>query len=591
MSDDGGLRAREVARLVVTLLPRILGVPPGPSSCPLGNTELDALLCYEVDRALGSSPSLMEEARAACHANGVGDWKGVEAGLAQVLLADPPKLDALSAVLEARGRINGTEQTPPDRPSGRRRSRLATTIRRLEAGVSLLLLTSIGLVPTLFGPDVATTYFKGFAVIVLASLPGWLFLRFIAFRAGALWLEYVLNLHRLGMDAHQNLPQPPASSDYFELWARGGGAVRSAADNIYRHKFETYYGKAVARYAAADQRAFCDKTMLPVFLATAMFAAGWTAVFWKGAILTSGDLQRPGDLLRIGFMGAYSFILQMLLRRFFQSDLKASAYLAAAVRVITVLILVLVIYKAMPTKPTLSPQVQAALAFLIGFFPLIGMQLLQRWVSIALRHWIPTLRDSYPLSDLDGLSVWYEARLLEEGVEDMQNLVTTNLVDVLLHTRVPVGRLIDWIDQAHLFLLLDPPPEKPRRHPEHPFRMKLRRLGIRTATDLETAFRPAADLARRALAPSAATVDDETFMPALRTALNGDDGVSVADVLLKTFCNSPNLVHVRHWRDILSLEHDQEKALATANGQGPGGGAHQMQAPGSPGVSVRDGDG
>ncbi|MCA1691478.1 MAG: hypothetical protein LC733_04455 [Actinobacteria bacterium] len=543
--------------MVVSVLPRILGAPPGPS-CPLGTSELDDLLCYQVKKVLASSPSLASKAEAACNANGSGNWTGVEADLAKVLLSEPSKLDALATVLEARGRINGTAQPAPEPPAGRRRaSRLAGTIRRIEAGVLLLLLTSIGLVPTLFGPDVARTYFKGFVVVVLASLPGWLFLRFIAFRAGALWLEYVLNLHRLGMDAHQNLPQPPASSDYFELWARGGGAVRSAADNIYRQKFETYYGKAAAHYSGGDQRAFCDRTLLPVFLATGIFAAGWTAVLWEDAILTSAALRPPGDLLRVGFMGAYSFILQMLLRRFFQSDLKPSAYLAAAVRVITVLILILVLHKAMPSKPTPSPQVQTALAFMIGFFPLIGMQLLQRWVSIALRHWVPTLRDPYPLSDLDGLSVWYEARLLEEGVEDMQNLVTTNLVDVLLHTRVPVGRLIDWIDQAQLYLLLDPPPEKPKRNPEHPCRLKLRRLGIRTATDLETAFRPAADLAQRARAPSAATVDDTTFMPALREALNVGDGVSAADVMLKTFCNSPNLVHVRHWRDILSLEHDQ----------------------------------
>jgi len=38
------------------------------------------------------------------------------------------------------------------------------------------------------------------------------------------------------------------------------------------------------------------------------------------------------------------------------------------------------------------------------------------------------------------LSVWYEARLLEEGIEDMQSLATVNFVDVILHTRVPVGR-------------------------------------------------------------------------------------------------------------------------------------------------------
>src|SRR4051812_49183367 len=84
-----------------------------------------------------------------------------------------------------------------------------------------------------------------------------------------------------------------------------------------------------------------------------------------------------------------------------------------------------------------------------------SLQMLMRRF-FGLRRWVPTLRNPYPLSDLDGLNVWYEARMLEEGIEDMQNLVTANIVDVLLRTQVPVGRLGDWIDQAHLYVFLDP---------------------------------------------------------------------------------------------------------------------------------------
>jgi hypothetical protein len=124
--------------------------------------------------------------------------------------------------------------------------------------------------------------------------------------------------------------------------------------------------------------------------------------------------------------------------------------------------------------------------------------------------------------------VWYEARLLEEGIEDMQSLATANFVDVILHTRVPVGRLVDWVDQAHLYLHLDrlegtwrerkhakagKAPQngdsqsqpKPPGHPDHlpaiaagsvtessragsKTRTALRQFGIRKATDLLKAF-------------------------------------------------------------------------------------------------------
>ena len=65
------------------------------------------------------------------------------------------------------------------------------------------------------------------------------------------------------------------------------------------------------------------------------------------------------------------------------------------------------------------------------------MQAIQRFAATALRVVVPSLNPPYPLNQIDGLSVWYEARLLEEGIEDMQSLATANFVDVILHTRVP----------------------------------------------------------------------------------------------------------------------------------------------------------
>ena len=125
---------------------------------------------------------------------------------------------------------------------------------------------------------------------------------------------------------------------------------------------------------------------------------------------------------------------------------------------------------------------------MVGFFPLVGLQAMQKMTAVALRAVVPTLRTNHPLSDLDGLTVWYESRLLELGVEDAQNLATANLVDVLLHSRVPVARLIDWVDQAILYLHLNPEPQRrdPKAGPSD--RARLRQLGIRSATTLEAAF-------------------------------------------------------------------------------------------------------
>jgi hypothetical protein len=253
----------------------------------------------------------------------------------------------------------------------------------------------------------------------------------------------------LGVDEPQYLPEPPHDSGYYRQWARAGGQPK--AGSIYQEKFDSYFGKSVSRIGTEGATRVRAETLFPVFLTTALFAVAWTAVLWDTSF-ASGP-SGPADMLKFGFLGAYSFIIQMLMRRFFQSDLKASAYASAVLRMSIVAILIAVVHQI----PALNekPNVEAVVAFMIGFFPLVGMQALQRVAATALRAAVPSLNPAYPLNQIDGLSVWYEARLLEEGIEDMENLATANLVDVILHTHVPVGRLIDWVDQAHLYQHLD----------------------------------------------------------------------------------------------------------------------------------------
>jgi hypothetical protein len=375
---------------------------------------------------------------------------------------------------------------------------------------------------------------KLFALWCLSFLPGWLYVRFIGMRAKALWNEYVLNLHRLGWDLPENLPEPPA---------------KLTGDNIYQQKFEAYYGRDVRRAAIKDrlgaapgeQRAddsgreeeyrVSGESLFPVFLATAVLAVGWSAVLWDTQFISAPD--GAWDVLKYGFIGAYAFVTGMLIRRFYQSDLRPSAYATAVLRIILVLLIVAVLHQVIGNSKATANHAELAAAFVIGFFPLVGIQFLQRATSKALHLVVPPISSEYPLDQLDGLNLWYEARLTEEGVEDMQNLTTMNLVDVILHTRVPPGRLVDWVDQAFLLIHLDKTDRtelndlrdelrqqsgkrRPRQqngataHAE-PFadsgavaRLNLRRVGIRTATDLLKAFskeEPCGSLTARTYVP------------------------------------------------------------------------------------------
>jgi len=354
-----------------------------------------------------------------------------------------------------------------------------------------------------------------FALWCLSFLPGWLYVRFLGMRAKALWSEYVLTLHRLGWDRPWHLPEPPRSSDFHARWSEGAGPHPRPVQNIYRQKFEAYYGRQVAsgglRPAGSgvpdDASGSGDssdgdyvvstESLFPVFLATAVLAVGWAAVLWDTSFLTAP--AGVWDVLKYAFLGAYAFVTGMLIRRFFQSDLRPSAYATAVLRIVLVLLVVAVVHQVVRATAPAVNSAELAAAFVIGFFPLVGLQVLQRVTSKALRVVVPPLTSEYPLDQLDGMNLWYEARLTEEGVEDMQNLTTMNLVDVILHTRVPPGRLVDWIDQAFLLIHLDrtePGEIRQRRRgrtstdpaAEAPARMALRRVGIRTATDLLRTF-------------------------------------------------------------------------------------------------------
>jgi len=426
----------------------------------------------------------------------------------------------MSVVAELAG---GSDQ--PRRISARRRAgsqRAGWWLRRKAVvGLMNLLIAVTAAVAVLTGGQAGpgegswgSWALRMFALWCLSFLPGWLYVRFLQVREKALWQEYVLNLHRLGWDKPGYLPRPPAASAYFAAWSQGK-AAGSRADSIYRQKFEAYYGRDLSRTDDRDDDRDEDRgprrdgvqmlrrvprseraglsfeSLFPLFLATAVFAAGWTAVLWDTGFVTAP--AGAWDVLKYGFIGAYAFVVSMLIRRFFQSDLRASAYASAVYRIAFVLLIVATMHQIIGSGQVMAGHAEMAAAFVIGFFPLVGLQVLQRATSVALRKFVPRVTPDYPLDQLDGLNLWYEARLTEEGVEDMQNLTTMNLVDVILRTRVPAGRLMDWIDQSFLLIHLEPAErgELTGRRPEAggaEARRLLRRVGVRTATDLLKAF-------------------------------------------------------------------------------------------------------
>jgi hypothetical protein len=322
----------------------------------------------------------------------------------------------------------------------------------------------------------------GFLVLLLALLPGFLYLRFIRFRIGPLCDEYVYNLHRLGVDETRYLPEPVRASAAWTRWNETGGpGYRTAPPSIYARKFESQYG----RWPMSDHDEHQDDLgrLMSVYLCLATLVVGWAFVIWSAPVADA--LPRLVDALRFGFLGAYFFLLSLLIRRYFQNDLRPGAYLAGVVRIVTVLVLVAGVDQvfALSEVPADRPYApENAVAFLVGVFPTVGVQLIRRAVGKITGRFRGGLEPPFPLSQLDGMDIWSESRLAEIGIEDVQHLATANLIDVILGARIPTQRIVDWVDQALLLLRTGLP-----RIDNLSMRTtygSLRAIGVRTSTDL-----------------------------------------------------------------------------------------------------------
>jgi hypothetical protein len=395
--------------------------------------------------------------------------------------------------------------------------------------------------------------------IVLAAaltvLPAWIYLLFISSKGQRLYDEFVINLHRMRIDRLGNLPAPPQHTTYYAAWKQARQQVvaetgSDTKDNLYRAKFEAIYGlEAVSTRELIDtgrRRNLRDQTQTftPILLTTFLIGIGWALVVQPEGVRQyslvpsfSGLPRIPYEAICFGFIGAYWFILQDLVRRYYRDDLKTDAYISAVTRIVIVAVLVTTI----GLIPVGTVEQQQVLAFIVGVFPQVGLEIIKGGIHVAFRRLVPTMRTDHPLSSLDGLTIWDQARLLEEGIEDLENLATANLVDVLLSMRMPVARLVDWIDQAILLVHLPGPTDENEAY------RGLKSLGLRTATDLEAAWAEATPEGRQMISD---------------TIFGSDPGTLRGCALLTAVGREASIVHVRAFRSRDWLEDSAQLELA-----------------------------
>ena len=363
-----------------------------------------------------------------------------------------------------------------------------------------LLAYELGSIACMLGNPIAVARVAFIYMAVL--LPASLFFLFIATRRESLFNQYAGSLDRLGLLRKRQLRVANAEARHYpvEDSLRLARRVKS-----YMDRFSAVYGtlpaETVNNFLASVQgtddaqtlkadavtgelsSSFELKTVLPVFGASVLIAMGWMMVLPPYPLpplsetLSILEKNYPGDdawylwaaepvlvPAAFGFLGAYFFSLQMLIKRFMRRDLGPNVYNAVSMRIIlaTLGVWVAAQWIELANKMPTGHGTVFMLSFAVGAFPLIIWQLvanmLKRLPGVFLA--LPNLAGTQPLSQLDGLSVWHEARLDEEDIENVPNLATADIVELMLNTKIAPNRIIDWVDQAILLMVLPPAPKE-----------------------------------------------------------------------------------------------------------------------------------
>ena len=191
--------------------------------------------------------------------------------------------------------------------------------------------------------------------------------------------------------------------------------------------------------------------------------------------------------------------------------------------------------------PNDSPYI-LVLAFAAGIVPETALVGIQEYLnrSSAGAVFGRGIAEPNPLTNIEGIDLYDRARLLDEGVSNVEGLAHHDLIELMLQTRIPAPRLVDWIDQSILYLRIGSNDGDEGALRSHSI-SHLRTFGIRTATDLEQAHWEAKNRGE---------------LDAFLQILPGDEGtppIPRISVILDTLKDEEWMANLRYWHDPIHL--------------------------------------
>lgn len=201
-------------------------------------------------------------------------------------------------------------------------------------------------------------------------------------------------------------------------------------------------------------------------------------------------LHRAAAVAGFAFLGSYIFNLRYLVRQTLNQELSALAFVRASMRVVQGMVLSIVAYHSgallltgAPNEAWLSNLGFAgalAIAFILGYFPDLGLGRIAQWVRIHIKMVDQNALEKariIPLEVIDGIDHEFAFRLQECNLYDVQNLAVTNPIELYAETPYSLLQSFDWVLQAQLCLVVGVPSFQQLKHHR-----------IRTIFDLERAI-------------------------------------------------------------------------------------------------------